>query len=92
MPHPVLPVETGTVTGVSTPCQRLPIIRQDADVSGFVAETLPALEHHKGMAGDLASKRKFAPQVLGGQLSGQNVFVWPRAWPRRLVGAETAAR
>ena len=83
MAHPGLPGETGTVTGVSTLCQRRPIIRQDANVSRLAAERLPALEHHKEMAVDLMSKRKVRRRYAGGdQLSGQDVFVWPRVWLR----------
>jgi putative membrane protein len=32
----------------------------DKDVAGFASKTLPTLEHHKGMADELASKRKLA--------------------------------
>jgi hypothetical protein len=69
--------ERGALTGVSTPCQRLPIIRQSADAFGFAAKTLPTMEHHKAMADDLASKRKLAAAGApgGDQLSEQNVFV-----------------
>jgi putative membrane protein len=33
---------------------------QEKDISGFAAKTLPTLEHYKGMADDLALKRKLA--------------------------------
>jgi putative membrane protein len=42
---------------------------QDRDISGFAAKTLPTLEHHKGMADDLASKRKLAAAGAPGATS-----------------------
>jgi putative membrane protein len=42
---------------------------QDQDISGFAAKTLPTLEHHKGMADDLAAKRKMAAAGAPGATS-----------------------
>jgi putative membrane protein len=42
---------------------------QDKDISGFAAKTLPTLEHHKGMADELASKRKLAAAGAPGATS-----------------------
>jgi putative membrane protein len=42
---------------------------QDKDISSFAAKTLPTLEHHKGMADDLASKRKLAAAGAPGATS-----------------------
>jgi putative membrane protein len=42
---------------------------QDQDISGFAAKTLPTLEHHKGMADELAAKRKMASAGAPGATS-----------------------
>lgn len=41
----------------------------DRDISAFAAKTLPTLEHHKGMADDLAAKRKMASAGAPGATS-----------------------
>jgi putative membrane protein len=41
----------------------------DHEISGFATKTLPTLEHHKGMADDLAVKRKMASAGAPGATS-----------------------
>jgi putative membrane protein len=41
----------------------------DKDVAGFASKTLPTLEHHEGMADELASKRKLAAAGAPGATS-----------------------
>jgi putative membrane protein len=42
---------------------------QDSDIANFASKTLPTLEHHKGMADDLASKRKLTAAGAPGATS-----------------------